>query len=922
MKNLYVGIQLFVEAYPEHKDLLDKFIKKENGTIGITNNNLSFVLNTLKKQGVTTESELGVKINAKYDAELKALEEQSTQTEETTSQEQTNPRIKELKTQIANIEKEIGRLSPQIQQTPTDTVEVLKQRIDNILKMFKAEFVGMDNIEEKIKNKPDRKDIERYRELLAEGQETEEFQELKAKLSQWRVYDSLVENDNESIADLLDQVAVLQTQVDEIETVTDAIPEFDKTSDLDTNKSGKVDNFNLTQNTNFPPTIKVKDNGTIVLTHLKVAGILSRFQNPTEIEGDLESFKIGDKITFNDNGIKRTLTIGTGMSIEMAQEDFLAIPNLITSNKLTDKITNWSYSVLYEVNPNGEVTPLKSEFADEMITGHTSNLKQGDTVEFYVDVNHPYNKQLLEEGDKEKINNSVVIFVRKGDENYSTLKSLQGRVNNDAVQQIRKQAVKQLKSGKSGQIGTTTVERVELGVPVLSLTENGAITTKPITELGVQNIEATGFIQNGELTLNKPLENVRKSYVSKASQKNKDKKIPVVVIKQGKQLITFPVSLVKTANPQGEKMQAIFDSELLNDAQKVVKINELLIENKISPRKFDLTSLSQTEKLQKIEETLNAVESFKSAEELADKNYKKENLVNDAEISLDLENLGVYLPSQKLLISFEDVNLKQETVEKVKKQSEPKSRAVNTKVVKADKEKVNIRIESEEALAEANKSTKLKKLNLKVGDNPIVVEKEEAKKLKRYSTTEKQTITKITVKPKESFPTIEIDEDNVEEVVKVDDALAEKRAQQIANQVFKSGVEVLDGEMLEDYKKDAGYINKLVKDMKEQPQKTVAVKPKQATKTVLNTLPNLSIDYSEYEVGAVTNLYKKEDGNWYFKDSRGQEQKESTKNKVYLDWLVEELGQGQTLTNQEFKDKKQDFAQIQEIKKAEKDVEC
>jgi muramidase (phage lysozyme)/soluble cytochrome b562 len=78
MKNLYVGIQLFVEAYPEHKDLLDKFIKKENGTIGITNNNLSFVLNTLKKQGVTTENELGNKINAKYDAELKELESKTT----------------------------------------------------------------------------------------------------------------------------------------------------------------------------------------------------------------------------------------------------------------------------------------------------------------------------------------------------------------------------------------------------------------------------------------------------------------------------------------------------------------------------------------------------------------------------------------------------------------------------------------------------------------------------------------------------------------------------------------------------------------------------------------------------------------------------------------------------------------------------
>lgn len=74
MKNLYTGIKIFVEAYPEYKELLDRFVKKENGTIGITNNNLSFILNTLKKEGITSESELGAKINAKYDAELKALE--------------------------------------------------------------------------------------------------------------------------------------------------------------------------------------------------------------------------------------------------------------------------------------------------------------------------------------------------------------------------------------------------------------------------------------------------------------------------------------------------------------------------------------------------------------------------------------------------------------------------------------------------------------------------------------------------------------------------------------------------------------------------------------------------------------------------------------------------------------------------------
>lgn len=70
MRNLHTGIKLFVEAYPEYNELLDRFIEKENGAVGITNNNLSFVLNTLKKLGITTENELANKINAKYDEEL------------------------------------------------------------------------------------------------------------------------------------------------------------------------------------------------------------------------------------------------------------------------------------------------------------------------------------------------------------------------------------------------------------------------------------------------------------------------------------------------------------------------------------------------------------------------------------------------------------------------------------------------------------------------------------------------------------------------------------------------------------------------------------------------------------------------------------------------------------------------------------
>jgi hypothetical protein len=135
MKNLYVGIQLFVEAYPEYKELLNKFIKKENGTIGITNNNLSFVLNTLKKQGVTTESELGSKINAKYDAELDALKSKLT------------PVSAKEQIESANVQ--------------LDEVQSIQSQIDELVAKRKAEYdnalVGKENLSQTVKDNLNKK---------------------------------------------------------------------------------------------------------------------------------------------------------------------------------------------------------------------------------------------------------------------------------------------------------------------------------------------------------------------------------------------------------------------------------------------------------------------------------------------------------------------------------------------------------------------------------------------------------------------------------------------------------------------------------------------------------------------------------------------------------------------------------------------
>jgi len=126
--NLYVGIKHFTEAYPEYKELLDRFIKKENGSIGITSASLTFILNTLKKEGINTEFELGVKINAKYDAELAALNNQTASEQKQQAQE-TQEESQSAEQQKVGIEQ-----SPEIQEkeTPLNTDLFPTQSIEEL----------------------------------------------------------------------------------------------------------------------------------------------------------------------------------------------------------------------------------------------------------------------------------------------------------------------------------------------------------------------------------------------------------------------------------------------------------------------------------------------------------------------------------------------------------------------------------------------------------------------------------------------------------------------------------------------------------------------------------------------------------------------------------------------------------------------
>ena len=576
-------------------------------------------------------------------------------------------------------------LESQVELSP---VEALKARIEDILKLFKTSFVGTYDVDEAVKNRPSQKDIERYRELVKSEEQTEEFEELRAKLSQWRVYDSLAE-DEQSIADLLYIVAQLETEVEQKNTITE--PNIEDTFE-ELKKTATVDILELSVNTNYPVTVKLDaGTGKYSITHMNPSSLLQRMgatnvtlgtsKKEVSFQEVNDQKKQGLKVNFISGGVPMDFTIVERGRISISEKYFKAIPDV----KPIESMTSWSYVPLYEKNFEGKYEkPISSDFTDNNVTGDSNDLTEGEAVELFIDVNNKYNKELLEKHNKSKLDdkekteeleNQVVIYIRKKGEPYGTIKGItqenrEGILASEiGIKTLREQAAKALKQGKNGVVATTKVKYVQLGNPILNIDGSGRISQIAISDLGLKNIVATGFVQDGEITLNKEVKDVRKSFIKKISEKNKGKKVPIVIIKRGVQMIAFPVQMVKTNVSKIEDLNLILDNVEITDAQKVTSINNLLIENGIAPKEFELTTLDE-QKVNAIADRLDKNQEYKTAEQLADEKYDKKNLIKDAKIALDLINIKVSLPSQKFNIDLENLDYNNLPDLKVEKQSE------------------------------------------------------------------------------------------------------------------------------------------------------------------------------------------------------------------------------------------------------------
>ncbi len=572
-------------------------------------------------------------------------------------------------------DKKIEALQNELTGKAPSQAEVYKKRISDALKKGHnyLSYMG-DNYDDVANKKPTSAEVEEFKKLREEKKFDEtRYKELQQKLSDWKLLDSAVDEEYVSIGDLILGVEQLEQEVEEQETLDEVTPEH--AADIADNEgiqaSENVTRQDILQNTNGSMSVKKKKGGNLSLHHLKLATIASEMKSNDFTLVNKE----GNNILFGEEEPGSVLTVEgvefeviEGNAIKVNEEEFMKLQERLNMYPLNTGTVSWSYSDIY--TKVGDIFVKRdSDFKDDTINSERIyELEEGDKLTITINEDG-YNDKLFAEYeaakkgeakdkalDKLKRNLKLNATTTTGTiENVSVLKALREAVDEQFIR-IRDKAFEQYISApdKSNvNVGVSVlVDGIFLGSPRFTIVD-GSIRNNPITERGAKEVIATGYIQNGEIVTNREIKDVNKTYVGKLSKSNASKKIPIVVFKRGAYNIAYPVTMNKTSSPLTDLFDSIV-SMRISDQELVRKINQEIQDNKIDTDKLSYEDVYNEQKMQDTRKAFEDVETFVTAEEFADKNYKVGNIVSDASINIDLEDIDNIIADAKLRIKLDD----------------------------------------------------------------------------------------------------------------------------------------------------------------------------------------------------------------------------------------------------------------------------
>jgi hypothetical protein len=155
-------------------------------------------------------------------------------------------------------------------------------------------------------------------------------------------------------------------------------------------------------------------------------------------------------------------------------------------------------------------------------------------------------------------------------------------------------------------------------------------------------IESFGIVENGNIILNEGakinLKNVNKQFVQGMEKTN-----PITIIKYKNQKIAYPISLKEDNSTIVQEVATILNSNV-GASKKTVELSKFLANNGIDPKRYDIKYIDSdnnffnSENFSRLMDDLAEVKQAIDREDFLSKSFKKENLLNTGQITINLEN--------------------------------------------------------------------------------------------------------------------------------------------------------------------------------------------------------------------------------------------------------------------------------------------
>jgi hypothetical protein len=281
------------------------------------------------------------------------------------------------------------------------------------------------------------------------------------------------------------------------------------------------------------------------------------------------------------------------------------------------------------------------------------NSQKGDRLTLHVKSTSDWNASK----DGGTLENFEIMLRDKDGQDINVLKAFRvekGEPINQQFFALREEAFRRWeKAGRPDKLDldmSVEIAQVLIGSPELNIIDR-KVTDIEFTKETAKTIRAKGYILNGELTLDRPLEGVNTAYIGRISKKNPGLKQPFVVIQRGVHLIAVPISVTQRLQPVD--FDGIYNSTK-TPQEKVIALNESIIKNNIEVDKITFEDIYDNAKMQIVKQAFENKKVFVTADIIADKNYRQENLAGNASIKIDLTNLDQVFNAGKIKIRLDE----------------------------------------------------------------------------------------------------------------------------------------------------------------------------------------------------------------------------------------------------------------------------